>query len=108
MCLSSQIYINNNFRFKRWSRKSYAIFSGINKIISIGTLTADICEASLEKVKKQILPFAINKESETPKNEELETDLLIFEMQFSTIIIPIISNKKHCPKNIELNHIKHT
>lgn len=38
-----------SIRFRRWSRKPYAIFMGLKKNISIGTLTKGIIEKALPK-----------------------------------------------------------
>ena len=35
--------------FRRWSRKSYAVFAGLHKVIAIGHLSSGICEAANKK-----------------------------------------------------------
>ncbi len=39
----------NHVRFRQWSRKNYAVFSGLNKEITIGHVSASICGKALLK-----------------------------------------------------------
>ncbi|MEF9986656.1 MAG: hypothetical protein RSC28_05100 [Bacteroidales bacterium] len=39
----------SKIRFRRWSRKPYAVFMGLNKNISIGTLSKRIVDTLLPK-----------------------------------------------------------
>lgn len=56
-------YKQNLIRFKRWNRKNYAVFAGLNKVISIGKITVEICEKSLQKTFSNIFEFLeFNKE----------------------------------------------
>jgi len=41
--------LNRQLVFSRWSRKPYAVFQGLGKVISIGRVSADICDATLTK-----------------------------------------------------------
>ena len=43
-----------SFRFRRWSRKSYAVFSGLKWSISIGTLRFDML-SQLSKKNKNLI-----------------------------------------------------
>ncbi|MGL5960143.1 MAG: TonB-dependent receptor, partial [Bacteroidales bacterium] len=41
-----------SIRFRRFSRKSYAVFCSLNKEVSIGRLSVDICNCSLKVLRK--------------------------------------------------------
>lgn len=45
-------------RFRRWSRKGYAMFGSLGKLVTIGTLNKSVVEASLNKQQGVIMPFA--------------------------------------------------
>lgn len=38
-------------RFRRWTRKGYAIFSSLGRSVTIGTLVREVADASLKKQK---------------------------------------------------------
>ena len=78
--------------FSQWSRKSYAAFASLNKVVSIGHLSIDICKSSLLKNATliRLLNLFISDESDADEydvNELLEnSSLFLAEM-------PIISAK---------------
>ncbi len=48
--MNQQKFISPNiFVFSKWSRKEYAIFASLGKLIKIGVLKADICQKALLK-----------------------------------------------------------
>lgn len=48
--MNQQKYISPNiFVFSKWSRKEYAIFASLGKLIKIGVLKADLCQKALLK-----------------------------------------------------------
>ena len=48
--MNQQKYISTKiFVFSKWSRKEYAIFASLGKLIKIGVLKADICQKALLK-----------------------------------------------------------
>ncbi len=65
---------NSIIRFRRWSRKSYAIFAGLSKTINIGKVSADVTEMSLLK-KALLLPDCIlfKAKQEEEDSEQLHT-----------------------------------
>ncbi len=87
------IHNQNYIRFKRWSRKNYAVFAGLNKVISIGKIAVEICEKSLQKTFSNISEFlAFNKEN---NDSELDEDNLKFqtnEIQLLAVNTPIVSS----------------
>lgn len=65
--------------FKRWSRKSYAVFVSLKKEISIGKVAKSIVEKSLTKGKllqKKILRLFVQKSNLFIEKEE-DIDILI-------------------------------
>jgi len=53
--------------FSRWSRKNYAIFSSLKKVVNIGRLSVDICRTSLLKCTTIIRHIFLARNT---KNEE--------------------------------------
>jgi hypothetical protein len=43
----NQLHSKFSFRFRRWSRKAYAVFASLGKSISIGSLSVDMAGATL-------------------------------------------------------------
>lgn len=48
---------DNTIYFSKWSRKSYAIFSGLSKDIKISRLSVDMCGKALLKLNKHSILF---------------------------------------------------
>lgn len=48
--MNQQKFISSNiFVFSKWSRKAYAVFASLGKLIRIGVLKAEICQKALLK-----------------------------------------------------------
>lgn len=80
-------YLNKSqvVRFRQWSRKGYAVFAGLHKNISIGHVSADICEKSLIKSS----PFLIlksqgnsifNRSDDDGSESDFELDRLFLQL----------------------------
>lgn len=41
---------DSSLRFRRWSRKGYAMFVSVTNVVTIGVLSSDICEKSEAKL----------------------------------------------------------
>lgn len=52
---NNKSHINSTIYFSRWSRKSYAIFSGLGKYIKISRLSVDICGKAVLKLNKHAI-----------------------------------------------------
>ncbi|MBE9466797.1 MAG: hypothetical protein IMY72_00590 [Bacteroidetes bacterium] len=63
--------------FSRWTRKSYAVFASLGKIVSIGHLSFDTCMSFFSK-KKTSLNKLINN-TEPVENEDIETETFFSE-----------------------------
>ena len=72
-------------RFRQWSRKGYAVFSGLNKVISIGRVNASVCDKALLKTnlitealtERFSLTFNTGEREKDAEPEELLQRLLI-------------------------------
>lgn len=51
--LSANTTHNTSIRFRRWTRKNYAVFASLHKTISIGNVVINICNQALKKIKQQ-------------------------------------------------------
>ena len=70
----------STIRFRRWTRKNYAVFAGLHREISIGHISFDICEKALLKSgkKTQDTYFETDTDDSTEEEEDF-TDLLILK-----------------------------
>jgi len=80
----------HSLRFKRWSRKSYAIFASLHKVVSIGALVVSVADKSLQKVTGHISNCVSNlfknaQEANESVFEELETSSNSCNIQTLTI-----------------------
>jgi hypothetical protein len=74
-----------SFRFRRWSRKGWAVFASLGRLVTIGRLQGDVAQQSLVKLQ---WPFISENESECPdcrEEEEELTDSLLQEIELMTI-----------------------
>lgn len=84
----SKVNISFSYRFRRWSRKAYAVFASLNKSISIGSLSVDMASATLFKSIQRINSFLFE-ETETEQGEEAELSALLSE----NIVLANLINK---------------
>ena len=63
--------------FSKWTRKSYAIFASLGKLVTIAHLSIDICKSFFTQ-KKNILSL-LTTNSEESENRDVEKDSLIWE-----------------------------
>lgn len=106
-----------SIRFRRWSRKAYAVFLSLGRCVTIGHVSKSITEASLSKNRKEIgcqseerVRMASGRNFESPPGEEdigfmspLLAILLCWSHNaFSVLCRPQVS----CPyASEEINHI---
>lgn len=87
--MNSQIATKNNtLVFSKWSRKNYAIFASLSKVVKIARVSVDICISSLTK-NKSILRFLkqenqlLISELDAEEKNQLNSDwlsILLFEL----------------------------
>ncbi len=98
--------------FKRWSRKSYAVFVSLKKEISIGRLTKSIVEKSLIKGKplqKNALRLFVQKLNLFVEKEE-DIDILtqqIFGLGVDNYVYLLPIKQETGSKNIKHNNYYH-
>ena len=84
------VNISKTLRFKRWSRKRYAAFASLNKVVSIASLAVSVADKSLIKVGNylQSCAHALSNDdllSESTNFDELE-NLLVLNAENQQII----------------------
>jgi biotin synthase len=50
--MRKRLHISPVLRFRRWSRKGYAVFNSVRSAVSIGTLSGETADTLLPKIKK--------------------------------------------------------
>ncbi len=98
-----------DIRFRRWTRKSYAVFAGLNKVISIGKVKAGICDRTSLKTNSLSVVNAVFEGNllktcnETEKAEDLLFDnLLQTNLQISAVDVPVYGLKNFYIRNLKL------
>lgn len=82
--------------FSKWSRKSYAIFVSLRKIVVISQLSIDVCKSFLLKNVELLNFLGFNEEE---NDESLEFDINEIEERLSLILLST-ANPKNYKKNI--------
>lgn len=77
----------NTIRFRRWSRKAYAVFVSLGKSITIGNLSVHMAGDTLFR-KVQLIKCIITGEREKELSPEEELTLLLTE---STLTVNFVS-----------------
>lgn len=108
-----QTIIKSVIRFRRWSRKSYAIFIGLGKQISIGRLRCGIADQAMRK-NELILGRSMSQDSGAYTNTDewqiSDTDpsallsLLSGDLLLKSLL-PVNSSKSVCPFSNKNNTI---
>lgn len=82
--------------FSKWSRKNYAIFSSLKKVVNIARLTVDICNISIRELKKAVF----QQFSELGNKCVFEDKEEIEEYNFELLTIKSIVIDPKSPKNL--------
>lgn len=96
-------YQNEIMVFSKWTRKSYAIFSTLHRVVNIGRLSVDMCVTAL--CKKLLLHRIMNANSEwdifeSPVNDE---DALLLNWKMVLLfVLECVSIEKPC---VEINRL---
>lgn len=77
--------------FSKWSRKKFAIFASLGKLVKIGRVSADICDKALQKTSE--LTGLSNKTESIKKGQTdtLEDISLIEDVPDGLPVLPILS-----------------
>jgi len=65
---------NNAVVFSKWTRKSYAIFASLNRVINIARLSIDICVASFGKIQAMLRLLNRGMGIDTDENDSPERE----------------------------------
>jgi len=85
----------SSIRFRRWSRKNFAVFSGLHREISIGHIAFNISDKALLKSNKPAFAnFTVNSETVSTEEEEKEICNPLFS-ELSEILIIANSTIDH-------------
>jgi hypothetical protein len=63
----------SGLRFRRWTRKAYAVFSSLGKEVTIGKLSMSMVPVALLKLKSVVNPFIVEDFQEVDKQEDIES-----------------------------------
>lgn len=70
---------NNIIVFSKWSRKNYAIFASLHKVVNIVRLSVDICKSALSKNQSVIHLLNQGTSEDISGNDYREKDALFSE-----------------------------
>lgn len=96
--MNKSAFINkyDSVRFRRWSRKNFAVFSGLHREISIGHIAFDISEKALLKSNKKTIASFADSETNNPEEDvEVVENILLAEL--SELLIIADSTTGHFP-----------
>ncbi|MDR0430327.1 MAG: hypothetical protein LBH58_07610 [Tannerellaceae bacterium] len=100
---------HNSIRFRRWTRKGYAMFSSLGRCVTIGTLGCKVADASLKKQKTGI---PVNSQradknvssDDNPDNDSLPFDILLRLETGQTLLADETGYSEYNPINTKLNN----
>ncbi len=91
--------------FSRWSRKSYAIFASLKKVVCIARLSIDICKSSLLKNSAVICLLNLIMADEKAKEND-GFDEYVDELLLLSIFLPsVVTEKDNCQKKHTSNNL---
>lgn len=81
------LHINRTqFRFRRWSRKAWAVFASLKRVISIGNLALQMVPGTI-LLERLTAFFRINSEEE----DEVDSNELPEEMLLLSACLPVVA-----------------
>ena len=93
-----------SFRFRRWSRKGWAVFASLGRLVTIGMLRGDVALQSLVKLQ---VPFVSENENESLDGQEEEeelTDILLQEIEVLSLrVVAPVSASIQAVRSIVIN-----
>ncbi len=92
--------------FSKWSRKSYAIFASLHKVVIIAQLSVDICRTSLLKNRAVIslLNWVVNKGEKI--NDRVPDDLQETQQNLVLLLAVAINNEITHEQGLNINNNK--
>lgn len=83
---ANKVNINKSLNFSRWSRKAYAAFISIGKIVKISTLKIEVAQGFIKKAKSFTEIELYFKNSLDNNNEQDETEFALIPVGITTIL----------------------
>lgn len=103
------IHKSTFLRFKRWSRKAYAVFASLGKVVNIGRLAVGIAEASERKTSpagyQEIHIFDIQGNSSEDDLFGLNTEPSLLLISQKTEISTLINQKNEVALKVAQKYI---
>lgn len=84
MKLQRRHFIQNSFRFRRWSRKGYAAFFSLSRAVTIGQLSSNVSERFQIK-NGTVHSSVLFTDQSNPEDKERNTELLQGESYAETL-----------------------
>lgn len=80
-----------SIRFRRWSRKGYAVFSGLHKVISIGQVSAGISNKAFIKndASTAASPIFLVEDYNASEEDDTENDTSLFDILLNEYTLSI-------------------
>jgi len=108
--MNQQKYISPDiFVFSKWSRKEYAVFASLGKLIKIGVLKADICQKALLKKLVDLKKIAnLSEDFEEDESDLNIADYNSLQFMLSSLGLSIFqtTNLATIKKSKEVNPLK--
>lgn len=93
----SKYYFKKSVRFRKWSRKAYAVFASICYQVSIGHVSKDIADSALAKkeYRESLFQISQNEEADDECNgkevrRDILSDILGINVPVQNYIHPVI------------------
>ena len=86
--------VRGGYRFRRWSRAGYAMFRSLSLCVTMGKLSADVCEKAFLKLKgimQKVSAFVLFEKNSA---EEENPDELVEQYQLECLLINNTTNTK--------------
>jgi len=84
---STKINQQKSIRFRRWSRKGYAVFCSLTCVVTIGCVSISISDKSLQKTSSSYSNSICLNETETPDKLKEQADLEIAVQQLQEMVL---------------------
>lgn len=82
-----------HIRFRRFTKKAYAVFCSLHKVISIGRLSADTSDCSLRVLTKKWSRYYLQKQNFA--EQEVDFEISMSETDFLSPALVFILPSKH-------------
>ncbi|MBI9065828.1 MAG: hypothetical protein JEZ09_00970 [Salinivirgaceae bacterium] len=86
--------------FSKWSRKGYAVFASLGKVVKIGQLNVEICKQAIKKNTNLLIEFVLLEKDKLNQKTDESIEFLLSEYLFQNVIsIKAIDSKLNPQEN---------